>query len=238
MLIISIITTKSNNRSILNIDIRVLVELYHISKCNTYYWTINIQLYIYILVTKSTKTMEQLDEHLSRTPQHSPPSFMQMALTLFLYFFLLGIGFVFYYYSLLASGLFRFLDQDQSHFGILIRYAVFIFLVESLILFSNYYFQSQLYKLLHQSLLKTALIPILLWGSILGFTFLKNINSAQSNIATSLDDFFHLSSILCWYSILSFIIAFYLKYQKKVQYYVPLLCHWLLSVALFYFLYN
>jgi hypothetical protein len=180
--------------------------------------------------------MEQLDEHLSGAAQYSPPSFMQMVLTLFLYFFLLGIGFIIHYSIFQSSGLFVFLDQNQSTFGILVKHAVLLFVIEFLVVFSNYYFQSQLYELLHQSLLKTALIPVLLWTGILGSTFLHNIYYTPSNMTVPLDAFIRLSSILCWYSTLSFIIAFYLKRQKKVQYYVPLLCHWLLSIPLFYFL--
>jgi hypothetical protein len=182
--------------------------------------------------------MEQLDEHLSGAPQHSPPSFMQMVLTLFLYFFLLGISFIIYYAILESLGLLGFLNQNRSAFGVLVKNSVFLIVIESLIVFSNYYIQSQLYELFHQSLLKTALIPILLWTSILGSTFLHNIYYAPSNMIAPLDVFLRLSSILCWYSTLSFIIAFYLKRQKKVQYYLPLLCHWLLSIPLFYFLYN
>lgn len=196
---------------------------------------IKIQLYLYILATKSTKTMEQLDEHLSGMPQHSPPSFIQIGLSFFIYFIILIISFIVYYGVLESSNLITFLDQYQKASGIPLKHISMFLALELIFIGSNYYLQKQLYNLFGESVLKTILIPVLFWGIIIGIAFTNDYYQGVS-FSNFFMIFVRIGTMLLYYSTLCSIIGFYFKHQNKVQYYSALLRHWILATTFFYFL--
>ena len=176
--------------------------------------------------------MEQLDEHLSGVIQPSPPSFLQIGLTFFIYFALLIIGFVIYFAVFESFGLFTFLEQTQRNINLPIKFIVILSALELIFLLSNYYLQGRLYDLFNQSVLKATLIPVLFWGSIILLALLYDIN--QGIPLNSLIVFTRISTILIGYATLCLIIAFYFKHQNRSKYYGALFLHWFIITTLFY----
>lgn len=179
--------------------------------------------------------MKQLDEHLSAAPQNAPPSFMQVGISFFMYFIFLVISVIIYYTIFESLGLLSFLDFNQTIPGVLFKYFTLVLVVESLIVLSNYYLQSHLYNLFGKSVVKAALIPVLLWTTILVLFFLNIASQEDSTLVNPLIFFTRMSGLIVWYSSLSLIIAFYFQHQNRRKYYGLLFVHNLLTTAVFYF---
>lgn len=188
-------------------------------------------MYIYILATKSTKTMEQLDEHLSGTPQHSPPSFIQVGTTFFIYSIIIVVSIVLYYTIFESFGVLDIPALNQSIFGVEIRHIIMTLSIELILILSNYYLQGQLYRLFNQSLLKTTLIPILFWVSIIILLVIY-----IPPLPKSLSPFIRISILIILYSTLSLIIVQFFKHQNRIKYYTSLLIHWFAAIAIFHYL--
>lgn len=181
--------------------------------------------------------MEQLDEHLSELPQQSPPGFIQVGITIFIYFILLILSFVIYYTLFESLGLNKILPNTNTTLGIITQDLAFSFLLQSLVVLSNYYLQGRLYDLFNQSLQKTILIPVLLWIGIIGASFLQNSLHDPTSIVSPIEVFLRLSTVLTWYSTLCVIIALYFERKNRTQYYGMLFIHWLFFVLTIYFVY-
>jgi hypothetical protein len=175
--------------------------------------------------------MEQLDEHLSGAVKYSPPSFIQIGSTLFIYFIILIVSFISYYAIFESFGLFNLLDQIERYSDLPVYSTVIILVLESIVVLSNYYLQGRLYNLLNQSVVKTVLIPILLWITIIVAFVLYDPYLGGPNSGIFIP-FIRISSLIIWYSILSLIIAFYLKHQDKIKYYAALFAYWLFSILI------
>lgn len=182
--------------------------------------------------------MEQLDEHLSDLPQQSPPSFIQVGITIFIYFILLFLGFILYSTLLEFIGSYEIFPNANTTLETIIRIAVLSFLYQSLVIFSNYYLQGRLYDLFNQSLQKTILIPVLLWVGIVGASFLQSLSQDPTDIVTPSAVLLRLSTLLTWYSTLCLIIALYFERKNRKEYYGMLLMHWTVSLLVLYFVFS
>ncbi len=176
--------------------------------------------------------MEQLDEHLSSTNLNTPPSFMQLGITFFIYFILLIFSIVIYTTIFETFGLFSLLNQFQDTIKFPIRPVLLLFVLEGLVIFSNYYLQGRLYELFHQSISKAVLIPILCWVIIIGGTFMYD---TYQSIPINLNIFIRLGTLLGWYGTLCLIIAYYFQHSNRKLYYSLLFLHWILYALIFYF---
>lgn len=176
--------------------------------------------------------MEQLDEHLSGATKYSPPSFIQIGSTFFIYLLILTVSFISYYAAFESFGLFDFLYRHQRDSEIP-SYDITVFLALYFIfVISNYYLQGRLYNLLGQSVLQTTLIPMLFWGTIIVIAFLYDPYQGIP-FPNLFVPFLRISTALILYGLFSFIIALYFKHQNKTKYCAALFAHWLLCFFVF-----
>lgn len=175
--------------------------------------------------------MEQLDEHLSGTPQYSPPSFIQIGTTFFIYSIIVVVSIVLYYAIFESFGVLNLPVLNQSIFGVLISDIIVMLSIELIFILSNYYLQGQLYRLFNRSLLKTTLIPIIFWVSII-ILLLVYIPP----LPKTLSPFIRISILLMLYSTLSLITAQFFKHKNRIKYYTSLSIHWLTTIVIFHYL--
>ncbi len=176
----------------------------------------------------------QLDEHLTKEEIVAQPKFLPILSGLAIYFFSIAGLFVLLYF-IFESGNWRSFMEGELMYNI--REEILRFLLLTLVFFiPGHFLQRKMYALYHQSVIRSAMVPVLFWNVFLTISILNLFWTGEHQGASIWVIVAVWGGLNTWIITLSLFISWYFSHEKKWLYLLCFLAHCLISSAVTGFL--